>query len=168
MLQQPSGRPLGTLGTFKNLHVFLKENFDFRKITFFVMVSFFVDFWSPTASQNGTQIHQKINQNKSMNLFIEKKTTFYRNREPRWGPQGSQNANFGGPLGCLFHDLSQVPKMDTKGVQNGPEIREIRAKIELKLIRKVKATITEYRGVVTFKSLKNSNLHSILGISAKS
>ena len=68
-------------------------------------------------------------------------------------PKGSQNVNFGGPLRCLFHDLSKVPKMDAKWSQNGAKIGEIGAKFELKLIRKVKATITENRGVVTFMSV---------------
>ena len=70
------------------------------------------------------------------------------------GPKGLQKRQFGGPLGCLFHDLSKVPKMDAKWGQNGAKIGEIGAKIELKLIRKVKATITENRCVVTFKSVK--------------
>ena len=69
-------------------------------------------------------------------------------------PKGSQNVNFGGPLRCLFHDLSKVPKMDAKWGQNGAKIGDIGAKIEVKLIRKVKAKITENRGVGTFKSLK--------------
>ena len=44
--------------------------------------------------------------------------------------------------------------MDAKWGQHGAKIGEIGAKLELKLIRKVKATITENRGVVTFKSVK--------------
>ena len=44
--------------------------------------------------------------------------------------------------------------MDAKWGQNGAKIGDIGAKVEVKLIRKVKAKITENRGVGTFKSLK--------------
>ena len=85
------------------------------------MVPFFVEFWCPKASQNEAKIHQKINQ--KINAILHwKKDNILSKKGAQMGSQGSQNMNFGGPLGCLFHDHSQVPKMDAKWVQNAVKI----------------------------------------------
>ena len=106
-----------------------KRDAHFRKITFFVLVSFFLEFWSPKASQNGPKIQQKINK-KSMKFYIEKRTTFYRKREPRWGPQGVPKREFWRSLGVSF------PR-PLPGTQNwckmGPKWTQNTSKFKLKL-----------------------------------
>ena len=57
--------------------------------------------------------------NKSMQFYIEKGPLFIEKGSPDGMPKGTPNVNFGGPLGCLFHGFSQVPKMDAKRVQYG-------------------------------------------------
>ena len=57
-----------------------------------------------------------------MHFFIETNTGFIEKWSPDGAPKGSQNAYFGGPLGCLFQDLSKGPKMEPKWLQNGANI----------------------------------------------
>ena len=101
----------------------------FRKITFFVLVSFFVEFWTPKASQNGPKIHQKIDQ-KINTILHWKKKPFYRKREPRWGPQGVPKREFWRSLGVSFsrplpgtqNGCKMVSKWSQNGCKMGPKL----------------------------------------------
>ena len=84
------------------------ETLIFEKSAFSLWYRFLLNFgFQKLPKMKPKSIRKSIK--KSMQFCIEIRTTFYRKRERRWSPKGSQNVNFGGPLGCLFHDLSQVP-----------------------------------------------------------
>ena len=74
-----------------------------------------------------------------MHFLIKKYTDFIEKLSPDGAPKGSQNAYFGGPLGCLFQDLSKEPKMEPKWLQNGakmePKSLQNGVKIQLKRIK---------------------------------
>ena len=106
-----------------------KRDAHFRKITFFVMVPFFVEFWCPKASQNEANIHQKINQ--KINAILHwKKDHFLSKKGAQMGSQGVPKREFWRSLGVSF-------SRPLPGTQNGckmdPKWSENRSKLELKL-----------------------------------
>ena len=74
-----------------------------------------------------------------MQICIDKIPSFIEKWSPDGGPKGSQNAYFGGPLGCLFQDLPKEPKMEPKWLQHGakmePTSLQNGVKIQLKRIK---------------------------------
>ena len=82
----------------------------FRKITFFVLVSFFVEFWTPKASQNTPKIHQKINQ-KINTILHWKKDHFLSKRGAQMGsPRGPKTWILEVPWGVFFTTSPRYPK----------------------------------------------------------
>ena len=62
-------------------------------------------------------------QSKNQWIFpLKKVPSFIEKWFPDGSPKGSQNAYFGGPLGCLFQDLSRGPKMEPTWLQNGAKM----------------------------------------------
>ena len=98
-----------------------KRDAHFRKITFFVMVPFFVEFWCPKASQNEAKIYQKINQ--KINAILHwKKDHFLSKKGAQMGSQrGPKTWILEVPWGVFFTTSPRYPKWMQNGSKMEPK-----------------------------------------------
>ena len=102
-----------------------KRDAHFRKITFFVLVWFFLEFWSPKASQNGAKIQQKINK-KIDEILHWKKDHFLSKKGAQMGsPRGPKTWILEVPWGVFSTTSPRYPKWMQNGSKINPKYVEI-------------------------------------------
>ena len=107
----------------------VSETLIFEKSPFSSWYRFFLNFGLQKPPKMDLKSSRKSIK-KSMKFYIEKRTTFYRKREPRWGPQGVPKREFWRSLGVSF----PRPLPGTQnGCKMGPKWTQNTSKFKLKL-----------------------------------
>ena len=107
----------------------VSETLIFEKSQFSVWYCFLLNFGLQKAPKMELKSTRKSIK-KSMQFYIEKKTSFYWKREPRWGPQGVPKREFWRSLGVSF----PRPLPGTQnGCKMGPKWTQNTSKFKLKL-----------------------------------
>ena len=107
----------------------VSETLIFEKSRFSFWYRFLVNF-APQKRPKMEPKSIKKSIKKSMQFYIEKETTFYRKREPRWGPQGVPKREFWRSLGVFF--TRPLPGTQN-GCKMGPKWTPNTSKFNLKL-----------------------------------